>query len=52
MDYLYAIPESVYNWEVLEPLQMDRSAEFLRRCGNDHFLVDTADQGTAAVRVF
>ena len=45
VDYLYAIPESVYNWEVLEPLQIDRSAEFLQRCGPNHYQVDTSDEG-------
>ncbi|XP_008557031.1 laminin subunit alpha [Microplitis demolitor] len=52
LDYLLIIPADQYDDKVLKKIQIDQTKEFIKRCGNNHFHINTTDDGFCRDSIF
>ncbi|KAH0550044.1 laminin subunit alpha [Cotesia glomerata] len=52
LDYLLIIPAEQYDDKVLKKIQFDQTKEFIQRCGNNHFHINTIDDGFCRDSIF
>lgn len=45
LDYLLVIPADQYSDKILSKLQFDRTKEFIKRCGSNHFHINITEDG-------
>ncbi|XP_070151389.1 laminin subunit alpha [Polyergus mexicanus] len=45
LDYVLVIPADQYNEKILSKLQFDRTKEFIKRCGSNHFYINVTEDG-------
>lgn len=52
LDYILIIPAEQYDEKVLKKIQFDQTKEFIQRCGNNHFHINTTDEGFCKDSIF
>ncbi|XP_015117099.1 laminin subunit alpha [Diachasma alloeum] len=52
LDYILIIPAEQYDEKVLKKIQFDQTKEFLKRCGNNHFYINTTEEGFCRDSIF
>lgn len=52
MDYILIIPAADYTDDHLKKLQFDQTNEFITKCGNNHFHINTSEEGFCRDSVF
>ncbi|KAF5306067.1 hypothetical protein FQA39_LY09045 [Lamprigera yunnana] len=52
LDYLLVVPADLYSTRILEEDTFDRTGEFISTCGNNHFNIDTSQEGFCRDSVF
>ena len=52
LDNILVIPAEHYNDDILKKLQFDQTKEFIKKCGNNHFHINTTEEGFCRDSVF
>ncbi|KAL7292410.1 hypothetical protein TKK_0013999 [Trichogramma kaykai] len=52
LDYILVIPADLYSDEYLRKKQFDQTKEFIKRCGNNNFHINTTEEGFCRDSVF
>ncbi|KAK0176557.1 hypothetical protein PV328_000678 [Microctonus aethiopoides] len=52
LDYILIIPADQYDEKILKKIQFDQTKEFIKRCGNNHFYINTTDEGFCRDSIF
>ncbi|XP_034947491.1 laminin subunit alpha [Chelonus insularis] len=52
LDYILIIPAGQYDDKILKKIQFDQTKEFIKRCGNNHFYINTTEEGFCRDSIF